>query len=40
MKDIYKLVKVLFCLCYLEDMVFIIGGGNMGDLYCYEEWIC
>ncbi len=21
-----------------EDMVFMMGGGKMGDLYGYEEW--
>lgn len=40
MKDIYRFVKVLIKKCYFDDMVFIIGGGNMGDLYCYEEWMC
>ncbi|MEC1620543.1 polysaccharide pyruvyl transferase family protein [Bacillus mojavensis] len=38
MKDIYKSAKALIRSRHPEDMVFIIGGGNMGDLYRYEEW--
>ncbi|MEC1581131.1 polysaccharide pyruvyl transferase family protein [Bacillus subtilis] len=38
MKDIYKSAKNLIRSRHPEDMVFIIGGGNMGDLYRYEEW--
>lgn len=38
MKDIYKSAKKLIHSRHPEDMVFIIGGGNMGDLYRYEEW--
>lgn len=38
MKDIYKSAKSLIRSRHPEDMVFIIGGGNMGDLYRYEEW--
>ncbi|MEC1288769.1 polysaccharide pyruvyl transferase family protein [Bacillus mojavensis] len=38
MRDIYKSAKALIRSRHPEDMVFIIGGGNMGDLYRYEEW--
>ncbi|WP_121643331.1 polysaccharide pyruvyl transferase family protein [Bacillus vallismortis] len=38
MKDMYKSAKALLRSRHPEDMVFIIGGGNMGDLYRYEEW--
>ncbi|MES5395854.1 polysaccharide pyruvyl transferase family protein [Bacillus amyloliquefaciens] len=38
MKDIYRSAKALIKKRHPEDMVFIIGGGNMGDLYRYEEW--
>ncbi|KAA6447474.1 polysaccharide pyruvyl transferase family protein [Bacillus atrophaeus] len=38
MKDIYKSAKALMRVRHPEDMVFMIGGGNMGDLYRYEEW--
>ncbi|MBT2635506.1 polysaccharide pyruvyl transferase family protein [Bacillus sp. ISL-26] len=38
MKDIYRSAKALIKKRRPEDMVFIIGGGNMGDLYRYEEW--
>ena len=36
--DIYKHAKALRRARHPEDMVFIIGGGNMGDLYRNEEW--
>ncbi|NPC94238.1 pyruvyl transferase [Bacillus sp. WMMC1349] len=36
--DIYKHAKALRRIRHPEDMVFIIGGGNMGDLYRNEEW--
>ncbi|MCY8214393.1 polysaccharide pyruvyl transferase family protein [Bacillus haynesii] len=36
--DIYKHAKALMRIRHPEDMVFIIGGGNMGDLYRNEEW--
>ncbi|KKB73527.1 MULTISPECIES: polysaccharide pyruvyl transferase family protein [Bacillus] len=36
--DIYKHAKALRRVRHPEDMVFIIGGGNMGDLYRNEEW--
>ncbi|WP_426616512.1 polysaccharide pyruvyl transferase family protein [Bacillus velezensis] len=38
MKDIYRSAKALIKKRHPDDMVFIIGGGNMGDLYRYEEW--
>ncbi|MFN2744358.1 MULTISPECIES: polysaccharide pyruvyl transferase family protein [unclassified Bacillus (in: firmicutes)] len=36
--EIYKHAKALRRIRHPEDMVFIIGGGNMGDLYRHEEW--
>ena len=38
MKEIYRLARPLKRMRHPEDIVCIIGGGNMGDLYRYEEW--
>lgn len=38
MKEIYRLARPLKRMRHSEDIVCIIGGGNMGDLYRYEEW--
>jgi pyruvyl transferase EpsI len=37
-KDIYLYAKAIRDVMNQNDMVFIIGGGNMGDLYRNEEW--
>lgn len=36
--DIYRYAKAIKNSMSKEDLVFIIGGGNMGDLYRNEEW--
>ncbi|OLP65278.1 putative pyruvyl transferase EpsI [Bacillus pumilus] len=38
MKEMYRLARPLKRARHKEDLVCIIGGGNMGDLYRYEEW--
>ncbi|MBZ9520524.1 polysaccharide pyruvyl transferase family protein [Bacillus safensis] len=38
MKEIYRLARPLKRSRHPEDIVCMIGGGNMGDLYRYEEW--
>ncbi|MGE6630124.1 polysaccharide pyruvyl transferase family protein [Bacillus sp. NPDC077027] len=38
MKDIYRMARPLKKARHDDDLVCIIGGGNMGDLYRYEEW--
>jgi len=37
-REIYKYAKALREVMNSNDMVFIIGGGNIGDLYRNEEW--
>ncbi|EEL48452.1 MULTISPECIES: polysaccharide pyruvyl transferase family protein [Bacillus cereus group] len=37
-REIYTYAKSLRSVMNPDDMVFIIGGGNMGDLYRNEEW--
>ncbi|MFS0655142.1 polysaccharide pyruvyl transferase family protein [Bacillus sp. 179-C3.3 HS] len=38
MREMYHLARPLKRARHPEDIVCIIGGGNMGDLYRYEEW--
>ncbi|WP_407969009.1 polysaccharide pyruvyl transferase family protein [Bacillus altitudinis] len=38
MQEMYRLARPLKHARHPEDIVCIIGGGNMGDLYRYEEW--
>ncbi|WP_353854527.1 polysaccharide pyruvyl transferase family protein [Bacillus sp. Bos-x628] len=37
-REIYRLARPLKHAKHPDDLVCIIGGGNMGDLYRYEEW--
>lgn len=38
-KDVYKLVNYALDVMNKDDLVVIHGGGNMGDLYAYEEYM-
>lgn len=37
-REIYKYGKSIKNIMASEDLVFILGGGNLGDLYRFEEW--
>lgn len=37
--DVFKQSKKIKSIVNNEDFIFIIGGGNMGDMYDYEEYV-